>query len=405
METQSSRLKGSTISYQGDSGPIEANELHQTSRQDQGDQGPRQLSQPCLTTDGLVVFIESDRPTQDGSGSLGSVQLRRPLHSYQSITQAEAGRFHSPAPLPDNTILVSRLTEGSTATYAVERFDPATGRREPVFDDPDYHDLLARVVIPRPEPDGRSSVVRPSDPHGELYCLNVYTSDEPTFSSLQPGTVKRVRLIAGAPASASGTACIMGDTPVAADGSFAVQLPANTPVQLQLLDEQGMALRSCRWIWARNREPRGCIGCHEDGELTPENLFVDAMKERSTLVDARRSIDFQADVLPLLQAGCRDCHDARGDRPRLFAEGNDDAERVYESLLAKATGYVIPGRARASPLVWHLLGRNTARPWDGAATQRPAIPIAPDTAHTLTDDQVRMLIEWIDLGAPFLDHK
>jgi hypothetical protein len=24
-----------------------------------------------------------------------------------------------------------------------------------------------------------------------------------------------------------------------------------------------MALRSCSWIWAKNHEPRGCIGCHE----------------------------------------------------------------------------------------------------------------------------------------------
>ena len=31
-------------------------------------------------------------------------------------------------------------------------------------------------------------------------------------------------------------------------------------------------------------EARGCIGCHEDAELTPENWFVDALKEHSVLV-------------------------------------------------------------------------------------------------------------------------
>ena len=42
---------------------------------------------------------------------------------------------------------------------------------------------------------------------------------------------------------------------------------------VELLDEAGMALRSCGWIWVRNRETRGCIGCHEDGERAPENRF------------------------------------------------------------------------------------------------------------------------------------
>ena len=77
---------------------------------------------------------------------------------------------------------------------------------------------------------------------------------------------------------------LLGDAPLAADGSFNLKIPANTPVQIHLLDDQGKSLQSCRWIWSRNREPRGCIGCHEDGELTPENWFVDALKEHSVLV-------------------------------------------------------------------------------------------------------------------------
>ena len=68
---------------------------------------------------------------------------------------------------------------------------------------------------------------------------------------------------------------ILGEVPVEEDGSFNVEIPANTPIELQILDADGMALRSCGWIWAKNHEPRGCIGCHEDNELTPENRFVE----------------------------------------------------------------------------------------------------------------------------------
>ena len=71
------------------------------------------------------------------------------------------------------------------------------------------------------------------------------------------------------------------------DGSFNLEVPANTPIELQLLDDDGMALRRCGWIWAKNHEPRGCIGCHEDGELVrslgipgnPYSLLVTAERE------------------------------------------------------------------------------------------------------------------------------
>ena len=75
------------------------------------------------------------------------------------------------------------------------------------------------------------------------------------------------------------------------DGSFNVEVPADIPIEIQLLDENGMALRSCGWIWVKNNEPRGCIGCHEDQELTPENRMVDAVKRPSiplTLPPERR---------------------------------------------------------------------------------------------------------------------
>ena len=35
------------------------------------------------------------------------------------------------------------------------------------------------------------------------------------------------------------------------------------------LDDDGLAVASCDWIWVKQREFRGCIGCHEDPELTP----------------------------------------------------------------------------------------------------------------------------------------
>ncbi len=62
--------------------------------------------------------------------------------------------------------------------------------------------------------------------------------------------------------------------------------------------------------------------------------------------------------------------------------------------------YVHPGRARTSPLIWRLFGRDTSRPWDG--TYRPDRIVAshpPPQTEPLSDDEKRVFVEWIDLGA------
>ena len=110
----------------------------------------------------------------------------------------DQGVFHSPSPLPDGRILVSRLSNGGEGTYGVGILDPENGRFDPLFDDPQRHDIQAKAICPRPEPDGRSSVVTEEDPNGKLYCLSVYTHDL-RKSELPRGSVKRLRVLEGIP--------------------------------------------------------------------------------------------------------------------------------------------------------------------------------------------------------------
>ena len=386
-----------------------------------GDQGRRIKHMPCTTAGGLAVFIEADRVGWDGAGWLACVKLRRPLHSYQRITKASDGLFHSPAPLRDGKILVSRRPTDGSGTHGVFRLDPVSGRSELIFDDTKYHDIQAVAIIKRGEPDGRSTVVTAKDPNGKLYCLNVYTSDLKNPKWMPPGTIKSVRILAGVPRSALETSGIppligrriLGQVPIEADGSFNIEAPANTPIELQILDSDGMALRTCSWIWARNHEPRGCIGCHEDGELTPENRFRKAFERKpvSLRPPERRSIDFRRHVMPIINTKCAPCHGPRGAAPRL--DGGDKPtkgsyNRAYESLLALEKSsvkgdfrgkYVHPGHARKSPLVWHVYGRNTARGWDGAMMKKRIKAIARGKTKPLSDAEKRTFVEWIDLGA------
>lgn len=369
---------------------------------------------PC-TTWRQAVFVESVRPSWDGAGRLAAVALRRPLHSYREITADRDGRFHSPSPLSGDEILVSRRPDDDSATHAVYRFDLASGRRQLVFDHPNYHDIQPRRIGPREVPDGRSTAVEPGNPLGKVYCLNVYASDQ--RQTLPPGTVKRIRLVEGlvrqADRSPSPSALrrVMGEAPLAADGSFNFEVPANTPLELQLLDGEGMTLRSCSWVWARNSHSQGCIGCHEDPERTPTNWQPQALWQTSLplhpAVEQRSSVDFRRDVLPIVARRCLACHDRAGSPPRLVEDAKSDngieARPVYDALLATDGAgkyrYVDPGRARTSPLVWHFMGRNTSQSWDGAAVRQAWKPIPAGSAEPLSAAERQTLLRWIDLGA------
>ena len=375
-----------------------------------GDEGAPIKRMPCVTSKRLVVFVESDKPSPDGSGWLASVSLRRNLHSHRVLTGPVEGLFHSPSPLPNGEILVSRRPWNGSGTYGIFRFDPETGRTIPLHDDPARHDIQARALVPRSEPDGRSSVVDDREPTARFYCLSAYITDLKNRDWLPPGSMKRLRVVEGVPGEPAGPSLgngffgpsapapgvsqrILGEINVEDDGSFNIQVPANTPIRFQALDAEGAALRTCKWVWAKNKEARGCIGCHEDGELTPPNVLAQAVTRPSVPLtlppERRRTVSFERDIQPLLLRKCASpaCHSGAAS-PRL----DNRAE------LAKL---VVPGRSRVSPLVWSLFGSVTARPWDRPQPARKVRPMPPEGSPPLTDDERRTILEWIDVGAVF----
>jgi hypothetical protein len=338
---------------------------------------------PATTPNGLVVFVEPARSSWDAGGPLAGVTLRRPMHSYRRITQPGTGEFHSPSPLPDGSILAGRRSVGGDR-YAIYQVNAATGRAELVHADPRWNEMQPRAVAPRAEPDGHSSVVDEQDPTAKLYCLNVHESDRgPNW--LPKGAIERLRVLEGVPRRAPGDVewrRFLGEVSIEDDGSFQLQVPAGTPIQLQVLDKDGVALRSCAWIWAKNKENRGCVGCHEDPERAPENVLAKAVVKPAIQLtlppERRRTVEFPRDVQPILKSKCANgtCHDS-----------------------AFAAKLVDPGRARTSRLVWSILGRNTSRPWD-SVPKAEVKPMPPAGSPALTEDEKRTIIEWIDLGAP-----
>ncbi len=127
---------------------------------------------------------------------------------------------------------------------------------------------LAERVPPREFPSG----LVPTRKTGNLLCLDVRESKTPI-----EGKIHSVRLFsrddAGAPQ-------LLGQTPVAADGSFFVEVPADRPIRMELLDAAGARLRAEEhWFWMRPSEQRICVGCHAGPERAPENKVPEILNQ------------------------------------------------------------------------------------------------------------------------------
>jgi hypothetical protein len=70
---------------------------------------------------------------------------------------------------------------------------------------------------------------------------------------------------------------VLGYADVRGDGSFSVEVPANTPLHLQTLDENGMMLvNQLQWINVMPGERRVCTGCHGLRENDKDINFLKA---------------------------------------------------------------------------------------------------------------------------------
>jgi Hydrazine synthase alpha subunit middle domain len=233
-----------------------------------------------------LAFIEADSASALG-GRLAAVSFKRPLHSH--VVLGREGYYLYPHPGADGRLLVS--WSSGRESFGIFEFDPAAGKfGRKLVDDPAWEDLDVQPLASRPEPQGLISAVVDSLDWGDLQCLSVYESDRPEVQRIPRGSVKRVRLLTGAPdrvrperqatvPPGSVKMHVLGEAPVEPDGSFFVRVPGDTPFRIEMLDGEGKVVGSMsRWIWVRRGTSRGCIGCHENKELAPPNRVSDALK-------------------------------------------------------------------------------------------------------------------------------
>ncbi len=141
---------------------------------------------------------------------------------------------------------------------------------------PRLHSFDAVPVAAHPQPRLFPSILNRSKKTGNLIGLNSYLS---STERLVPGTIQKVRVLAQD--EVAGGIRILGVAPVAADGSFFLEVPADTPLRLELLDASERPLAAQKsWFWVRPGENRACVGCHEDRALAPENTVPQILSRK-----------------------------------------------------------------------------------------------------------------------------
>lgn len=90
-------------------------------------------------------------------------------------------------------------------------------------------------------------------------------------------------------------------------------MPANTPISIQPLDKDGVAVQWMRsWLTGQPGEVVSCIGCHEDQNQIPIPKRVMASQKSAHKLTppegGPRSFTFDLEVQPILDRACIACH-------------------------------------------------------------------------------------------------
>lgn len=203
-------------------------------------------------------------------GHLKSVKFSRPLHTMKSFEDLRDIMIQSVFPIDDKHLLAS-VKKQSGNLIGIVNLDLETNEVDDLFFSPKtYHAIEPVIVKNRALPRRLPSRVNIEKETGYFVCMDANESE--MAPHIEEGKTTSVQVL--------GINNILGETQVAEDGSFYLELKADQPVRFQTLNKEGEIVRGpSSWMWVRPNERRGCLGCHEDREMAPENVVPKAIEK------------------------------------------------------------------------------------------------------------------------------
>ncbi len=172
----------------------------------------------------------------------------------------------------------------SSVDHALYWMDVETGRLTQIYNDPQMADFEARPLQPRTVPPvlPDSPLTRSRAFSGTVYCSSAFITQDPHVKERG----KFIRVVEGIPtitrhqSHADGGIAwrnhggavgrVFGTVPLAADGSFSLELPSDRLFHFQVLDGDRRVMgNELIWQYVRPQEIKGCVGCHESPDATP----------------------------------------------------------------------------------------------------------------------------------------
>ena len=238
---------------------------------------PARRAQAAELADGSIVFVKNP-PTRAAVGGELAMIRRGALHNSSLSPQAAVS--WSPRALDAGKLIVARRNPApGNSKFDLYAFDSASGKfGDLIYQDPKLSSVQAVPVAAHHVPRWYWSTLNPQSKAGYFVCLDARQSaDEPDGRIATPLAHVRVLILEGNQERS------LGEAAVETDGSFYIAVPPDQPVRFELLDASGGVIRAQRsWIWSRPGEERGCVGCHEDKSVAPENRWPLALKSFDT---------------------------------------------------------------------------------------------------------------------------
>ena len=359
---------------------------------------------------GRLILFDPAKARKGAAGMLQEIPHRnRPIVEdvNDRLVDGVWPQFIKPSPLNDTYFLVAAKLDKNDlwGIYLVDKFDNVTCLHK--MEGEGYISPIAvrKTVTPPAIPDR----VKLDDKQATVFIQDIYEGEG--LKGIPRGTVKSLRLHAYEYAyvqtqsdhnwhgiqSGWDIKRMLGTVPVEEDGSVIFKIPANTPVSIQPLDKDGVAVQWMRsWLTGQPGEIVSCVGCHEDqNQIVIPKRVIASQKAPHALTPPEggtRSFTFDLEVQPILDRACIACHNGEGKAFDL--RGGKKDGRGYGTSYLNLHPYVHRQGGEGDMVVLY--------PYEYHPNTSELVRLLKKGHYNvqLTDAEWRKIYNWIDYNAP-----
>lgn len=334
-------------------------------------------------------------------------------------------QFLMPWPLDEKHVLISCKPgpDSLWGIYLVDVFDNMTL----IFESPGNSLFEPIAFAPRPKAPIVPDRINLARKDASVLLTDIYQG--PGLEGIPRGTVKNLRVVeyyfgmrnTGGMLGAIGMdgpwdiRRVLGTVPVEKDGSAHFNIPAQTPVMVQPLDENGQALQTMRsWFTAMPGERVSCIGCHEGMSQAPPTAPPLAASRPPIEINPSwhapvRGFSFAREVQPVLDRYCIQCHSGGEGQAEPYLKGDRQITDWSSQISGNARDF--GGKFSTSYSELHRYIRRPGiesdmrmlSPMDYHFSTTELGRLLDDGHHgvKLDRESFERVVTWADLNAPF----